>query len=474
VTACAWRAVTATIALVVGCEAPSPLDGVQPGSGSATAVTDLPARFDAIAKTVLADTGVPSASIAVVSDGHIIYARAFGDARLAPDTLATPAMRYPIGSISKQFTAAAILLLAEDGKLGLDDPVGRYIPGLTRGDAVTIRQVLSHTSGYRDYAPQDYMVPEWSRPIATEALLARWAHAPLDFEPGTQWQYSNTNFVIAAAIVQAVAGEPLVAFLRRRVFDKLGMTSVFDRDGVPLPATDAQGYFRRAGGPAHAAPLEAAGWYVGAAELAMTAEDLARWDESMVAQTVLAPASYRALETEVLLANGAGTRYGLGVVVSNTNSRRHIAHSGEVSGFVADNVVLPDDGVAIVVLTNQDASEAASRIAARIEDAMFATRGANADADRRVAAMLDELSRGELDRGRLTGNASAYFSREAIDEYKAALAAAGRVDKLEQMASGRRGGMTWRSYIATCASQTLTISVYETDDGKLEQFLIDR
>jgi hypothetical protein len=105
---------------------------------------------------------------------------------------------------------------------------------------------------------------------------------------------------------------------------------------------------------------------------------------------------------------------------------------------------------------------------------MFATRGANADADRRVAAMLDELSRGELDRGRLTGNASAYFSREAIDESKAALAAAGRVDKLEQMASGRRGGMTWRSYIATCASQTLTISVYETDDGKLEQFLIDR
>ena len=119
----------------------------------------LRATIDDIVHKVLATTGVPSASLAVVKDGRIVYLQAYGDARLDPPTPASPEMRYSIGSISKQFTAAAILLLAEDGKLSLDDPVSKYIPGLTRGNEVTIRELLSHTSGYQDYWPQDYVMP---------------------------------------------------------------------------------------------------------------------------------------------------------------------------------------------------------------------------------------------------------------------------------------------------------------------------
>ena len=435
---------------------------------------NLPATIDWIANQVLAETGVPSASVAAVSGGKLIYTHAYGNARLAPDTPAQPSMRYSIGSISKQFCAAAILLLAEQGKLSLDDPVGKYVPGLTRGDTVTIRQVLSHTSGYQDYAPQDYMIPAWQQPISAAAILERWAKKPLDFEPGTRWQYSNTNFVIAGQIVERVAGVPLFEFLSDHVFKRLGMTSVTNTDRAKLVAPDPQGYFRRAKGPLHAAPHEGPGWMYAAGELAMTAGDLAKWDISMIDQTILSPASYRALETEVQLADGAGTRYGLGIAVSLVNGHRVLAHSGEVSGFVAENEVLPDDKLAVVVLTNQDASSAAVEIADRVRDALVrAASGRSAEADRRVRAALDGFARGTIERSLFTADANAYFTDEALHEYQQPLHGAGALVSLEQTGTVGRGGMTYRRYAAKYEHETLTLSVYETTGGKLEQFLIE-
>ena len=167
-------------------------------------------------------TGVPSASIAVVQNGKIAYVQAYGNARLDPNTAASSAMRYSIGSISKQFTAAAILLLAEEGKLSLDDPVSKYVPGLTRGDEVTIRELLSHTSGYQDYWPQDYVPPLMLQPISADGIMDRWARKPLDFDPGTKWQYSNTNYVIAGVIVEKVSRHAAVAVPEPACFHSAG------------------------------------------------------------------------------------------------------------------------------------------------------------------------------------------------------------------------------------------------------------
>ena len=114
---------------------------------------------------------MPSASLAIVKDGKIAYLQAYGEAHLDPRLRRTPAMRYSIGSISKQFTAAAILMLAEEGKLSLDDPVSKYVPGLTRGDEVTIRELLSHTSGYQDFWPQDYVPPLMLKPVSAEEIM---------------------------------------------------------------------------------------------------------------------------------------------------------------------------------------------------------------------------------------------------------------------------------------------------------------
>jgi len=435
---------------------------------------DVPANIDRIATKVLAASGVPSAVVAAVIDAKVVYVHAYGDARLAPRTPATPQMRYSIGSISKQFTAAALLMLAEDGKLTLDDKVGAYLPGLTRGDDISIRQLLSHTSGYPDYAPQDYMVPAWEKPIDAQAILDGWARKPLEFEPGTRWQYSNTNFVIAGLICEKVAGAPLFDLLTERVFRRLAMNSVTNSDRAKLTEADAQGYFRRALGPLHPAPHEGPGWMYAAGELAMTAEDLAKWDISVMQEGILSSASYRQLETEVLLANGAGTRYALGVGVQLRQGHRELRHDGEVSGFVAANLVLPEDKLAVAVLVNQDATGAAEDIAQQVRDALLRARNApSAATDRVVRKVIDDLTAHRLDRAVLTANASAYFSDAAIDEFSATLKPRGALQSLEQVSSNLRGGMTARHYQAKYPDKTFAISVYETPDGKLEQFLLD-
>jgi CubicO group peptidase (beta-lactamase class C family) len=427
-------------------------------------------RIDRIASQVLEQTGVPSASIAVVQRGKLVYTHAYGKASLQPPVSATPAMRYSIGSISKQFTAAAILLLQEEGKLSLDDPVSTYIPGLTQGDKITIRQLLSHTSGYQDYWPEDYVMTTMKPAVSAQQIMDQWGKKALDFEPGTQWQYSNTNFVIAGAIVEKVSGEPYFTFLTKRIFQRLGMTSVWNSDQTKLTQADATPYYRHALGPLRVAPKEGFGWMFAAGELAMTPHDLALWDASLIAQSILKPDSYKQMFTEVKLANGKGTHYGLGVDVRDLNGHREIEHSGEVSGFVSDNVVLVDDGAAVVVLTNQDAIGAASTIA-RLAAPLVAAIPSSPE-EKLALDIYRQLQQGRIDRSLLAPNLSDYFTPEAIADFQQSLAPLGEPLSLRQTATALRGGMTMRSFDIVYPDKRLRLSTYTYPDGKLEQYLI--
>jgi D-alanyl-D-alanine carboxypeptidase len=434
---------------------------------------NLRKQIDGIAHHVLDTTGVPSASLAVVTDGKIAYQQAYGEARLDPRTAAQPQMRYSIGSISKQFTAAAILMLAEEGKLSLDDPVSKYVPGLTRGNEVTIRELLSHTSGYQDFWPQDYVPPLMLQTITADGIMDRWARKPLDFDPGTKWQYSNTNYVIAGVIVEKVSRIPLLQFLSQHIFLPLGMKSVTDTDENKLPPTDPSGYFRYAIGPLHPAPKEGRGWMFAAGELAMTAEDLAKWDISMVHQTVLKPASYHEMETDTLLKNGVGTHYGLGVQVMSIGGHRVLEHGGEVSGFTAENIVMPDDGIAVVVLTNQDAAEAASEIGGQVRTAILRAKNPqDPKQDALIRRVYDGLQHGKIDRSLFTDNANAYFTDQALKDYASSLGPLGAPQAFVQDRASLRGGMTERVYQVKYASKNLVIIIYEMPDGKFEQYMI--
>ena len=431
----------------------------------------LRARIDRIAEAVLRERGVPSASVAVVKGGKLVYTQAYGEAHIDPDVAAKPEMRYSIGSVSKQFTAAAILILQEQGKLTLNDAVGKYVPGLTRGDEVTIRQILSHTSGYQDYWPEDYLMTPMMKPATAQQILDTWAKKPLDFEPGTKWQYSNTNYVIAGEIVEKVSGEKLMDFLGEHIFHPLGMRSVWNSDEVKLTSPDATPYVRNALGPLRLAPKEGRGWMFAAGELAMTAHDLALWDESLIAQTVLKPESYKQMFTEVKLKDGKGTEYGLGVDVKKRDGHRSIEHSGEVTGFVSDNEVLVDDGVAVAVLTNHMAGGAGD-IAQQVASIVSGS-GAPSEAEKQTLAIYRGLQKGEIDRGLLAPNLNDYFSEQAVGDFRDSLGPLGEPLTFKQVGEELRGGMTFRAFRIVCPSKRLNLTTYTYPDGKLEQFLVD-
>src|SRR6266550_4302466 len=241
-----------------------------PAQTKAAVDTGWATQIDAIANQVVQSTGVPSASVAVVKNGRLVYANAYGSAKLDPRSAAKPDMRYAIGSISKQFTAVAVLLLQQDGKLKLDDPVSRFIPGLTRGNQVTVRQLLSHTSGYQDFWPQDYVMPMMLQATTPQAIADQWAKKPLDFDPGSRWQYSTTNYTLAGMVVEKASGMPFFQFVRSRILEPVGLTNAADFDVNPRAAT-ATGYIRYGLGPLRPAPDAGAGWMWAAGELAMTA-----------------------------------------------------------------------------------------------------------------------------------------------------------------------------------------------------------
>jgi len=438
---------------------------------------ELKAKIDAASEQVLSKTGVPSASVAIVQNGAIVYTQAYGKAKLDPLVEATPVMRYSIGSISKQFTASAILLLEQEGKLSIDDTVSKYLPDLTRANEVTIRMLLSHTSGYQDYWPEDYLMPPMREATTAQHILDVWGKKPLDFDPGTKWQYSNTNYVIAGRIVEQVSGEPLMEFLQQHIFKPLDMRQVWNSDVQKLGDTDAEGYIRYALGPLRPAPKEGKGWMFAAGELAMPAYDLAQWDISVMNRSLLSQKSYDELFAPVMLKSGESSGYGLGLFIRNMNGKVAYEHSGEVSGFVSENIVFPNDKAAIVVLTNQDASPAASGIGRALAPLVLGLNAAGppaAEAEQQARAIFAGLQQGKIDRSLFTPNCNAYFDRQALDDFQSSLAPLGEPLSFTQSASELRGGMTFRVFAVEFANspQKLRVTTYTMPDGKLEQYLV--
>ncbi|HEX7645026.1 MAG TPA: serine hydrolase domain-containing protein [Burkholderiaceae bacterium] len=427
-------------------------------------------EIDKIAQKVLKTTSVPSASIAVVIDGKLAYAQAYGDAALKPRRAALPNMRYGIGSISKQFTATALLMLQEEGKLSLDDKVSTYVANMGGAGDVTIRQLLSHTAGIRDYWPQDFMFADMRQAIKPEGILDRWARQPLDFPAGERWQYSNTGYVLAGVIFEKVANEPLMSYLQRKVFSPLQMSTAMDCDQHPLAATDSVGYTSFAMGPLQQAERAGEGWMFAAGELAMTAGDLAKWDISLMEQKLMSKASYDALEREVLLNNGAGSRYALGMGVEMKSDHRILSHGGEINGYLAENTVIPDSRMAIVVLTNADASNAAEDITDEVRKTLFNAEGADGNKQKVAEDIFRDLQHGKIDRKKFSRNGNEYFSDSVVKEAGRELAKYGKLKSFTFERGSTRGGMETRVYEAKLERKTLQIVARVWPNGEYEQY----
>jgi D-alanyl-D-alanine carboxypeptidase len=251
------------------------------------------------------------------------------------------------------------------------------------------------------------------------------------------------------------------------------MKSVVSVDQSGLKTLAPVGYTRYGLGPMRPAPKEAPGWLFSAGQLAMTAEDLARWDLSIIHRTLLKPESYREFETEMLLKNGLGCQYALGVGVLSRDERRILAHTGGVSGFTSQNIVFPDDGAAIIALANEDSSSAPGEVIRKISPLLFAVVDPTTPAKLAQAKQIFAgLQRGSVDRSLFTENANSYFEDQTLKDFAAGLGPLGEAQEFVQLNKEFRGGMTLRVFRVRLASKTLRAWTYEMPDGKLEQFQV--
>lgn len=437
------------------------------------------AAIDRTVTATLRSTRVPSAQVAVVRDGQLVFEGAWGKAsEVIP--AARPDLPYQIASNSKQFVAALLLLLENDGLLSLDDPVSRWLPEVSGADRIMVRQLLSHTAGLPDYWPQDYAFAATAQPVAPAEIVARWARRPLDYEPGTRWEYSNTGYVVAALIAEQAGGAPLWQLLETRLFRPLGIKP------VPLDNTNGpafpQGYHRYATGPVRPARPAAHGWLWAAGELSMTAGELARWNIARINRELLPPEDWEAMETPVQLADGTRTTYGLGVSRRSVNGRTRIYHGGESVGFLSQSTVWLDQRSAVVVLTNADYGGAENTLTDRIAAIVLPAGAVQAppvrDSGSRIAdirQVLAGLASGTIAPAQFTANAQHYFTGDALADYRASLAALGPPATVSSSRSPRlRGGFVSRSYSVHFKGQRFRLSTLAEpgENGRWEQFIL--
>jgi D-alanyl-D-alanine carboxypeptidase len=432
-------------------------------------------QIDRLVTKTLADTGVPSAEIAIVRDGKVVLDKAYGK---ASETLtANPNLPYQIASNSKQFTAMGLQLLEDDGKLSLDDHVSKYLPGISGGDKITIRQLLSHTSGLQDFWPQDYSFAAMEKPTAPQGIVDRWAKKPLDYEPGTRWQYSNTGYVVAGMILEKVAGKPLLQFLQERIFTPLDMHPL-DQDDTHGPAYPA-GYHRFALGPVRVAQQPARGWLYAAGELSMTAGDLAKWDIARMNRALVPASDWIEQETPVLRTDGRTNGYGLGVSNHYQRQRHVIDHGGEAVGFLTQNTVYPDTKDAIIVFTNADFSRATDTLTEGIEKIVLDSPepAVTGEGDRvaDVRSTYQAVITGTPDRAKLTDNLNYYFNATTLGDYRSSLAPLG-TPTVEVLSPPRlRGGFVNRNFSLHYPNgkELLLVTYAEPGaNGRWEQFMV--
>jgi len=313
----------------------------------------------------------PGAAVIVVRDGKTVYRGAHGLANLE---LAVPLRAehvFRIGSITKQFTAAGILLLAERGQLALTDPITKYLPDYpVQGHTVTIQHLLSHTSGIASYTDLPDWRPTLRTDVSVEQLIGIFKDKPFDFVPGEGWKYSNSGYILLGAIIEKVSGQSYADFMRGNVFDPLGMTTTAYDDASRITPGRAAGYMRRGEQWRNADFLSMTQPYAAGA-LVSTVDDLARWNSAIESGAVLQPASWRRARTSFALADGTPTRYGAGWILGRVGPVATVEHGGGIFGFNAYVLGSPDRHLYVAVLANASPPPAppqdvAVRLAARV------------------------------------------------------------------------------------------------------------
>ena len=432
--------------------------------------------IDSVIRATLRDRGLVGVSVGVAQDGKIVFSKGYGRRSLTSSAPVALETMFAIGSVTKQFTCSALLLLAQEKKLSLDDRVSRYMPKLTRAGDITLLELGQHVSGYRDYYPLDFVDREMLEPRAADSIIAEYATRPLDFEPGSRWSYSNTNFLILGRVIETVSGESFGTFLQRRIFTQLGMTHTRYNPQAG-DSTMASGYTSFALGAPMTATPEGAGWAGSAGAIWSTPTDLLKWDMALIEGKVLNAESYRILTTPHRLPDGRSTGYGCGEGVNDRGAAVVLRHGGAVSGFVAQNTVIPATRSAVVVLANTDFA-AIDEINQAIVPKLMPQVDVPAiqglpplDAAR---AFLSGLRQGTVDRSTLGDDFNAFLTTELLASARASLGRLGPITDLKVTSRVERGGMEVAVLQFKVGSVNTQALMYRTPDGKIQELLMGR
>jgi CubicO group peptidase (beta-lactamase class C family) len=418
---------------------------------------------------------IPGLSVAVVKDGKVLLAKGYGLANVELFVPATENTVYQLASVTKQFTATAIMMLVEEGKIFLDDKITKHLDGLPIAwGSVTVRHLLNHTSGIKSYTSAPNFSKTARQDYTREEIIKLIAEAPMDFAPGDRWAYNNTGYFLLGMIIEKVSGKEYGAFLNERIFQRLGMTSTRVNDLTEIIKNRATGYTwqkDRLRNGEYVSPTQP----FSAGALTSTVLDLTKWDAALYTERVLKQSSLEQMWTPTKLNDGRTRGYGFGWEMDVYRTRRRIAHGGGIQGFSTYICRFLDDKLTVIVLTNQDSGEA-EYLAAGI--AKFFIPALREHAPKPLADNIPKLTQflkevvidfanGTGDPDRFTSQAQMIFFPQRIKEGKRMLGAFGPLNSFELIEETiREDNVVW-SYKAVFGSATIRLDFTLSEDGKI-------
>lgn len=353
---------------------------------------NLAASIDKAAAAAVAAGESPGLEVAVIKDGKPLLVKSYGSANLEQHVPVSNNSVFRVGSVTKQFTAVALLLLAEQGKISLQDKLSKYYPNFPRANDITLEQMLHHTSGIYNYTSAPSFAVDGMVHRSTDEMVEYIGKLPKtqDFEPGTDWSYSNSAYFILGGVVEKAAAAPLAEVFKTKLFTPLGMTHSALDDETEIVAGRVRGYSGSAPGKYTNAPFISMSIPGGAGSIRSTAGDLATWNAALYGGKILKPASLAAMLTPGKLSNGESTsaaiakmmaaagapaaaqsakqEYGYALFLTQVEGHRKIDHGGGIYGFSASLSEFPDDKTTVVVLSNTIGKDVgSSKIGDRIE-----------------------------------------------------------------------------------------------------------
>ena len=371
-----YTAILLLLVALYACKSPA---GEKPGAGAGS----LEAYVDSLVRQDFDSSRLAGMAIAVFKGDQQLLLKSYGSADLDLDVPLKSDASFEIGSVTKQFTAAAVLQLAEEGKLSLDDDFTKYVKFNTRGKKVTVRQLMNHTSGIKGYTEMEMFGDLSYQHLKRDTLLRIVEKEPFDFEPGANLIYNNTGFFLLGLVIEKVSGKNYEEYVKENLFAKAGMTNSYYGDELKVVKGRAHGYSMSEKGLVRANYLDHT-WPYAAGSLCSTVEDLVKWNRALHHGKIMSDASYQEFLAPAVLNSGDTTRYAKGITVWSDNGTPVISHGGGIYGFLSENAYYPKDDVSVVVLVNTTGPVSPERLALQVGKKMFGIKpyaGATAPSD---------------------------------------------------------------------------------------------